>query len=481
MFIGREKELSSLETLYANKEFQCAVIYGRRRVGKTTLINRFIEDKNAIFYMAMEGTAEENLRGLSKALLQQQINPGQKSGDQLIIYPEVNNLPSYSDYESLLLSIDQICMRKETEERLVLVIDEYPYLAVSYPAISPLLQKHIDQCWKNSSLFLILCGSSMSFMEQQVLGYKSPLYGRRTAQYKIQPFDFFEAREMLKSFSYEEQAILYGVTGGIPEYLSRIQQEKSLDENIIQLFFDPSGRLYEEPENLLKQELKNPATYHSIIQAIASGASRMNEIATKTGLESSGCSAQIRSLISLGLVRKETPITEKESSRKTIYRLEDSMFLFWYRFVRPNQSAVSRGLGEFIYQNHVRNQISDYMGQVYEDICRQYIYKPAIYVGLPIMISDLGRWWGNNPQKKCQEEIDLMAVVDRQAIFCECKWRNEQVSSDVIRTLEERSELFSFTEKWLYVFSKSGFTADAYEYIRGKERIVLIAFEEMLV
>ena len=228
MFIGREKELSSLETLYANKEFQCAVIYGRRRVGKTTLINRFIEDKNAIFYMAMEGTAEENLRGLSKALLQQQINPGQKSGDQLIIYPEVNNLPSYSDYESLLLSIDQICMRKETEERLVLVIDEYPYLAVSYPAISPLLQKHIDQCWKNSSLFLILCGSSMSFMEQQVLGYKSPLYGRRTAQYKIQPFDFFEAREMLKSFSYEEQAILYGVTGGIPEYLSRIQQEKSL-------------------------------------------------------------------------------------------------------------------------------------------------------------------------------------------------------------------------------------------------------------
>ena len=242
-------------------------------------------------------------------------------------------------------SIDTLC---QSQERLIIVIDEYPYLATSYPAVSSMLQSHIDQCWKNSKLFLILCGSSMSFMEEQVLGYKSPLYGRRTAQFKIHPFTFFEARRMLLNFSEEAQAILYGITGGIPEYISRIDVNRSLDDNIVDLFFDESGRLFEEPVNLLKQELREPASYHSIISAIASGASRMNDISTKTGLETSGCSNQITSLISLGIIRKEIPITESSASRKTLYQLEDSMFLFWYRFVRPNISSITRGDAAYI-------------------------------------------------------------------------------------------------------------------------------------
>ena len=147
----------------------------------------------------------------------------------------------------------------------MIAIDEFPYLAASYPAISSMIQSHIDHCWKESCLFFILCGSSMSFMEEQVLGYKSPLYGRRTAQFKIHPFTYFEAKEMLSSYTNEEQAVLYGVTGGIPEYLSRIRKEKTVDENIINLFFDESGRLFDEPSNLLKQELRDPATYLSLI------------------------------------------------------------------------------------------------------------------------------------------------------------------------------------------------------------------------
>ena len=145
----------------------------------------------------------------------------------------------------------------------LIAIDEFPYLAASYPAISSMLQSHIDLHWKNSHLFLILCGSSMSFMEEQVLGYKSPLYGRRTAQFKLHPFTFFEARKMLTGFSPEEQAVLYGVTGGIPEYLSRISQTQTMDENILELFFDESGRLFEEPVNLLKQELREPCLLYT--------------------------------------------------------------------------------------------------------------------------------------------------------------------------------------------------------------------------
>ena len=381
MFVGRSKELKKLQKLYESDSFEFAVFYGRRRVGKTTLINEFIKDKKAVYYMSVEGTRKENLAWFSKALLSDCHGA----------------TPQFPDFESLLGYIDQLAV---TGERMIIAIDEFPYLAASYPAISSMLQSHIDLHWKNSRLFLILCGSSMSFMEEQVLGYKSPLYGRRTAQFKLHPFTFFEARKMLTGFSPEEQAVLYGVTGGIPEYLSRISQTQTMDENILELFFDESGRLFEEPVNLLKQELREPASYHSIISAIAGGASRINEIATKTGMETSGCSNQITSLTALGIIRRETPITEGASSRKTIYRLEDSMFLFWYRFVRPNMSGIIQNAGETIYEHMVKPNMSDYMGGIFEDICRQYLYHPQVYATLPFLPGNIGRWWGTDPVKK---------------------------------------------------------------------------------
>ena len=453
MFIGRSRELNKLNALYNSNQFEFAVFYGRRRVGKTMLINEFIERKKAVYYMAVEGTKKENLTGLSKAFLQDSLAP----------------LSQFGDYEDLLAYIDQLAL---TGERYIIAIDEFPYLAASYPVISSLLQKHIDHCWKNSNLFLILCGSSMSFMEEQVLGYKSPLYGRRTAQFKIHPFTFFEARQMLAAFTSEEQAVLYGVTGGIPEYLSRINPRISLDKNLIELFFDESGRLFEEPVNLLKQELREPATYHSIILAIAGGASRLNEIAGKTGLETSGCSNQIASLIALGIIRKETPVTEPATSRKTIYRLEDSMFLFWYRFVRPNISGITRGLGETIYYQMVTPNI-------FEDICIQYLYHPQIYATLPFLPGSIGKWWGNNPVAKRQEEIDIMAVQDDQALLGECKWRNADINMEILRQLLERGNLFHYAQQYYMLFSKTGFTKDVKEYVENTPNIKLISFNDI--
>lgn len=284
---------------------------------------------------------------------------------------------------------------------------------------------------------------------------------------------------MLPSYTNEEQAVLYGATGGIPEYLSRIRQEKTVDENIIDLFFDESGRLFDEPSNLLKQELREPATYHSIISAIAGGASRLNEIATKTGLETSGCSSQLSSLIKLEIVEKEVPVTETSGGRKTLYKLNDSMFLFWYRFVRPNLSSIMRGNGEMVYEKMVKPQISDFMGHIFEEICQQYLFLPQVYTVLPFPIGNLGRWWGNNPRKKCQEEIDLMSVCENQVFLGECKWKNSLVGMDVLRTLQERGSLFPYTEKVFWIFSKSGFTQEAIEYAHRTSSIKLITFAEM--
>ena len=362
---------------------------------------------------------------------------------------------------------------------MIIAIDEFPYLAASYPAISSMLQSHIDLHWKNSRLFLILCGSSMSFMEEQVLGYKSPLYGRRTAQFKLHPFTFYEARKMLTGFSPEEQAVLYGVTGGIPEYLSRISQTRTMDENILELFFDESGRLFEEPVNLLKQELREPASYHSIISAIAGGASRINEIATKTGMETSGCSNQIASLTALGIIRRETPITEGASSRKTIYRLEDSMFLFWYRFVRPNMSGIIQNAGETIYEHMVKPNMSDYMGRVFEDMCRQYLYHPQVYATLPFLPGNIGRWWGTDPVKKRQEEIDLMAIQDNQALLGECKWRNAPVNREILEQLLDRGCLFHYNKISYFLFSKTGFTEDVLKYKETDPSLYLVSFGDI--
>lgn len=480
MFVGRKRELDILNGLYRSNRFEFVVFYGRRRVGKTTLIREFLKNKESVYYMAVEGTKKENLHGLSVAFLTQTVLYEKKaygsSSAHSIHGTEASNYAEFRDYEAFLSYIDMLARENR---RIVITIDEYPYLAAAYPAISSMLQKHIDECWKDSQLFLILCGSSMSFMEEQVLGYKSPLYGRRTAQFKIRPFIFWEAGEMLKDYNGKEQALLYGVTGGIPEYLSRIDCSMDAHENIIRLFFEESGRLFEEPVNLMKQELRDPMTYHSIIAAIASGASRLNEIATKTGMESGGCSNQLASLIALQIVKKEVPMTQPANSRSTLYSLEDSMYLFWYRFVRPNSSSIMCGVGRQVYEAIVMPQMDDFMGRVFETMCRQYLFLPEIYGKLPFPVGQIGRWWGNNAQAKRQEEIDLMAVSGEQALFGECKWRNEKVSRQVIERLFERGELFHYPEKYYYVFSKTGFQEEAVQYCNKNERVRLISFNEM--
>jgi len=436
MFYGRKAELEKLNEMYNSGRFEFAVIYGRRRVGKTTLIREFVKDKEAVFFAASESTASDNLLSLSRCI-------GGKSSS-----------PIYSDYENSLSAVFELAEGK----RLVFVIDEFPYLAESYRGISSLLQIMIDHKRERTKLMLILCGSSMSFMENQVLGYQSPLYGRRTAQFKILPFTFFEALPFLENYDPLDKAVLYGVTGGTPEYLSRINQKSDIRKNVIDLFLTPSGHFFEEPSNLIKQELREPSTYNVIIEAIASGASRLNEISTKSGLESNKCAKYLASLISLGLVSKEHPFGET-AGKRSIYKLDDFMFRFWYRFVFPNMSAVVAGLGSAVYDHEVEEQLNSYMGLVFEEICRQWFYEMAKRNALPFFIGNLGRWWGTNPATRSQEEIDIMAARQDEALFAECKWKNADVDVDVYHELKRKSEMFSFAKTYLYILTKTRATA----------------------
>ncbi len=460
MFIGRENELNTLNRLYASDKFEFAVVYGRRRVGKTALIREFIKDKDAIFFTGIESNPKQNLENLSGCIMEYSTGAA------------VNT--SFPSFQAALEHVFELARSK----RIVFVIDEYPYVARVSKSFASTLQFLIDRNSDTSKLFLILCGSSMSYMEDHVLAYKAPLYGRRTAQMKIKPFDFFEACRYLENFNDEDKALAYGVVGGTPQYLMQLNDRLSMEDNIKNTHLNPVSSFFEEPTNLLKQEVREPALYNSVISAIASGASKMNEISGKVGEDTGVCSAYIKNLISLELIKKESPYGEK-TSRKTLYSIEDNMFRFWYRFVAGNISIISRGATDLAYQR-IAPELSDYMGAVFEEICKQYLWKLLIEGKCAVSFSDIGRWWGTNPKTKAQEEIDIMGEDKNSALFAECKWTNAKVDLGVLETLVERSTLFPHTNKHYYLFAKTDFTKACIDKAKELGNVTLVRYKDIL-
>ena len=440
--------------------FQLPVIYGRRRVGKTALIRRFIQGKEAIFFTAIESSEQQNLENLSRAIL------AAAGSDASPVFQNFHDAFEY-------------VFRKSLKKPLVLAVDEYPYLAKACPAVSSILQKLIDEYKDQSQLFLILCGSSMSFMEEQVLGYQSPLYGRRTAQLKILPFDFFEAREYFRHFSALDMAAVYGIVGGTPQYLLQMDDSLSLEENLKEHLLDPACYLFEEPGNLLKQEIREASSYNAVISAIAGGASRLSEIADKTGLESSACSGHLNKLMALGLIRKEAPFGQ-HSTRKTIYAVADPLFRFWYRFIPKYISLLQNGMVDPVC-DRIMAQLPQYMGPVFEDICKQWLWRQNRCGTLPFFFTSLGRWWGSDPRTKSEAEIDIVATGDEEdTLFCECKWTQEAVDSGILTTLVTRSELIRSGRRHYMLFSRSGFTDGCRAKAEEMGNVRLMDFTAML-
>ena len=429
MFIGREKELNALDKLYKSDKFEFIVIYGRRRVGKTELMNQFIGDKKSIYFMGVESNEKQNLENFSNSIIEF------SSGIQAET--------SFASFQAAL----EYVFRLAQKERMILAIDEYPYVARSSKSLASTLQLLIDKYKDTSKLMLILCGSSMSYMEDHVLAYKAPLYGRRTAQMKILPFDFEESCRYFNNLSDEDKALMYGIVGGTPQYLLQMSDKLSVEENIKNTYLNPMSFLYEEPVNLLKQEVREPAIYTAIITAIATGHTRMSEISTKVGEDTNVCSNYLKNLMSLGMVQREIPYGEK-ASRKSVYSIEDNMFCFWYRFVMDNNSIIARGAADMVYKR-IEPELSNYMGRVFEEICKQYLWKQLLAGNVPVEFVSLGRWWGNDPIQKRQAEIDIMGQQDSDsAIFAECNWTNERLEKNKLKTIRVSHESNFLVRQW---------------------------------
>ncbi len=403
MFIGRKQELDALEKRYARSGFAFPVIYGRRRVGKTRLIREFIHHKKAIYFMAAEQGKKEQLHNLTAAIKEQYPDP------------RTQMIESFPDFETLFSYLTDISQ----SERLIFVIDEYPYLAKAVPEISSLLQKFIDQEWQGTQLYLIICGSSMSFMARQVLSYQSPLYGRRTAQLKLHPLPYYESIQFFPHWTDEEKLAAYGICDGIPQYLQYVSQYDSLADAVTEEFLSPDGHLQEEPQNLMLQELREPATYNSILTAIAHGARRQNDIAMAVGKEVQQITFYLNNLLDLELIHKKQPI-ETTFSRKGIYEIADNLYRFWYRFIPDCTSLIAMGLGKRAWNELIIPNFSRYFGHIFEDMCLQYIKYQVMTGNIDTLYTHYGSWWGNNPQKHREEEIDIVCSNEETMLCGEC-------------------------------------------------------------
>ena len=463
VFIGREKELAELNDLYVQDKFQLFVLYGRRRVGKTTLLNEFCKGKDTIFYSAEQSNNKLNLEKFSRLVFN--------------FYGE-DNLEPFSSWGNALSYIDE----RQKEKRLILVIDEFPYLVKKNKALLSEMQHLIDHKLKNGKLFMVLCGSYMGFMEKEVLGSKSPLFGRRTGQLHMKPFNYQTSMQFLEGFSNEDKLKLYGAFGGTPLYLQQIQLGSSFEENIKRAFLKVTAYLYEEPLLLLRQEVQEPGVYSAIIEAIAGGYTKSNEISTKIGEDSAKCLKYIKTLCELGILYKESPFGEKDSSRKTIYGISDFMFRFWYRYVFSNRTLVETGAQQAIWEKRIEPNYSSYMGLVFEKICSDYLTAQNANGNLPFLFTSIGRWWGTNPKTHKQLEIDLIANDGKDYLICECKWRNEKTDLSVLNELRENADIFNKKRDntWFVLFTKVGFTDAVIKEAENNPNILLVDMSKIM-
>ncbi|WP_324735849.1 ATP-binding protein [Thermococcus sp. SY098] len=449
MFIDRETEIRLLEERLERGRAEFIVVYGRRRVGKTALLLEFIKKHGGLYLLARETSETENLKRFSEKL-------ADYFNDEFL---RKNPLQSWDAFFEYLY-------QKSLKDRFIIVIDEFPYIMKGNKALPSILQEYWDLKLLQGKIFLIICGSSVSMMEK-LLGYKSPLYGRRTAQIKLKPLSFFSAKEFFPRYPLEEFVKVYGILGGTPAYLLEFNDEKSVEENLLD-YFRPDSFLYGDALFILREELEEPRNYFAIMEAIARGKTTLNEIVNETSLERSTVGKYLSVLIDLDLVRREIPITASWKTRKGRYYITDPYFAFWFRYVYPNSDLIETGQKKELVEL-VMEDFNSYLGWVFEEIAKQFLIELNKRKELPFGFMKIGRWWHKN------EEIDLVGLNEREktALFVEVKWKelSEREAKGILEDLERKSELGGL-EGWEKLYGVVAKNVKAKEKLRAENWLV---------
>jgi AAA+ ATPase superfamily predicted ATPase len=434
-FYDREAELDTLTDAVESPGSDFIVVYGRRRVGKTELLKEFCGNHPHIYFLAAQ-EAEQRQR--------------EKFLDQIADHFD-ERVPRIDGWDEAFEYLGEQLQRED----LIVVIDEFPYLVEENDSLPSYVQGFVDQELDGTDSMLVLCGSSVSTMESEILGHESPLYGRRTAQLDVTPFSFQQAREVI-SYDIRDAIRSYAVTGGTPMYLTLFDYTQSLAANIQSHVLSPSAVLYTEPEFLLRTELRNPARYMSILEAVALGHTTPNEISGATGIDSGPLSKYLRTLRRLRLIDRDVPVTASEKkSKRSRYRVADEFLRFWFRYVEPNRSSIEEAPG-IVFDGTIQPDLPTHVATTFEDVCQEAVWE-GMRRGTFDPYSEVGRWWYG------EEEIDIVGLApdDDRVLLAECKWTTEPVGEDLVESLRAKAEHVRWgpvdRDERFALFSKNGF------------------------
>ena len=463
-FIGRKREMEKLESEYS-RDSSFVVIYGRRRVGKTTLIKEFLKDKTAFYFLATEEIESQSMKRLAGVVARTTKN-------------RLLQNATFTDW----LDLFQVIADYEPEKKKVFVIDEFPYLVKTNSAFPSILQNAWDEVLKDKKVMLILSGSLIGMMQKHALSYDSPLYGRRTSQMRLAPLLFTDIYAV-QSLSFTESVEQYAVTGGVPKYLEFFEDGRELTEQIKDAVLSKNGFLYEEPFFLLKSESMTAVNYFSIIKAIADGNHKIGKIAGVLGIESSKLTPYLSTLSDLGFVEKRTPVTEKnpEKSRKGLYFIADNFIRFWFKYVYPYKGELELDNMQIVLEEMKKDFETKFVAFAYEDICKDIFANLCKRGVIDFVPSRIGAYWLNDYTG--DTEIDVMAVDNQnKRIFAgECKYHRNPVDASVYYALKQKvldageiRKSYPVYDVIYGVFSKSGFTQRMLDAARETSNLVLV-------
>ena len=442
-FVDRELEMETLQNEYERDGSALVVLYGRRRVGKTTLISEFIKDKKALFFLASEEAEAQNRNAFKEKVAE-------------FIDSDLLRSADIKNWDVLFKAI----IDTPFESKPVIVLDEFQYLGKANPAFPSIFQRIWEEILKDKSVMVILCGSLISMMESQTLAYGSPLYGRRTAQIRLKQIPFGYYHEFFPNKSRKELIEMYAVTGGVPKYIELFSESKDIYSAIQKCVLNRSGYLYDEPHFLLQQEVSEVGSYFSIIKAIAAGNSKLSAISSILEIKSTSLTKYLKTLIDLDILEREVPITEEnpEKSKKGLYKIKDNYLRFWFAFVYPNMSFIESGHSRIV-MNKIRNSlVKNHIAFVYEDVCKERMWDLNAEGAWPFNFTKIGRYWDS------KDEIDIVALDPdgKNLILGECKYWTEPVGVSVLRDLEAKTDSVAWERDnrkvWYVLFSASGFT-----------------------
>ncbi|AKU09824.1 ATP-binding protein [Haloferax gibbonsii] len=430
--INRESELEWLTSHLTRDDRQLLVVYGRRRVGKTTLVTTALESINqdTLYYLCDQRGPAHNATQFAR-----------QCADHFDDVPP--------DVDSFLDAFRYL--KGRVDGSFIVALDEFSYLVESDEAIPSVFQTVVDELLADTDISIVLLGSSISMMEEGVLSYESPLYGRRTGQWRLEPLSAGNVAKFFPQYDAETIIQAYSVLGGVPAYLEKFDDHDGLFTNIERHILSKGEFLYEEPEFLLRQELREPTTYMAILEAIANGATRVTDIANSIDKKASGISRYLQNLTQLALVERETPVTDPDG--RGVYKLTDQFVRFWFRYVSPNRGTLEQGRTEPV-RDSITESLPTHTSFAFEEVCRQAVSTSSF----PVSCSRVGRWWYG------EEEIDVVGLNPQTntLLLGECKWTNSPVG----RSLLDAVEVTEPEVRWqgsdrdveYALFSRSGFT-----------------------